>query len=240
MRRRSLTACSLILTALMLFASLSAFTSTNLPLADDQPQKAIISAYTAHARIDIYGNSGFLGSNSTTGICRGSGTASDPYIIEGWDIDASSSTGIEIQNSDLHFIIRYCYIHDGGTNNEGISLHSCVNGVLESNTCSNNLLGIGLYSGSGNTMSNNTCSNNNCGIYLYQSSGNIISNNDCSGNVKDGINLRESTGNTLINNDLGESGPASGDLAMYLAVAAIVISIVVVVMVILMRRKKRE
>jgi parallel beta-helix repeat protein len=217
----------------MLFASFSALTSTNLPLADDRPQKAIISAYTVLAPIIIDGNSGFLGKNNSTGISWGNGTASDPYIIEGWDIDASSSDGISIKNSDVHFIVRDCYIHDGRNSRfDGIHIYNCENGVFERNTCSNNFDGIALFHSSNNTLSNNTCSNNDYGIYLNNSSGNTISNNDCSGNAN-GIYLYESSGNTLINNDLGESNLA-------IAIAAIVISIVVVVIAVLMRRKKKE
>jgi parallel beta-helix repeat protein len=190
-RRRIIAACALILTALMLSASFSAFISTKPPLAEDQPQNATVSAYTAHAPIYINGNAGFLAPNASTGISWGSGTASDPYLIEGWDINASSSHGIYIGNSNVHFIIRDCYIHDGSNNIKyvdiilgqpiiyhGIFLYNCDNGVLERNTCSNNWDGIRLfYYSDGNTLSNNTCSDNYVGIQIVRANSNTLSNN---------------------------------------------------------------
>lgn len=65
-------------------------------------------AYSTHNPILINGTAEFLGPMHTTGVTGGSGTIGDPYIIEGWDIDASGSNGIDIQNADVHFLIRNC------------------------------------------------------------------------------------------------------------------------------------
>lgn len=59
----------------------------------------------------INGNAGFTPAN---GVTSGSGTESNPYVIEGWDINASSANGIEIRNTTAYFVIRNCYVHNGG------------------------------------------------------------------------------------------------------------------------------
>ena len=156
-------------------------------------------ALTAHDPISITGNAGFT---NASGVVWGSGTESDPYIIEGWDISASTWFGIYMLNTDAHFIVRTCYVHDGISNYyTGIMLWNCANGTLDSNTCSNNQNGILLGpSSNNNTVSNNTCSSNDPrGIILYPSSNNnTLSNNTCSNNW-DGITVMGSD-NTLSNN----------------------------------------
>ena len=151
----------------------------------------------SHAPIFINGNDGFLGLNDTTGISWGSGTADDPYMIEGWDIDASAMHGIRIQNTNVYFIVEECYIHNGGSIYYGIYLYNCVNGILSDNNCSNNCFGIFLRSSTSNKLSNNTCnSNSESGIYLYSSStSNTLSNNTCNSNSIAGIYLYSNNNN---------------------------------------------
>ncbi|MBU3902481.1 MAG: right-handed parallel beta-helix repeat-containing protein, partial [Candidatus Thermoplasmatota archaeon] len=69
--------------------------------------RVVSKGLTVHEPIHIYGNDDFTEEN---GVVNGSGTESDPYIIEGWDIDASqgSNAGIEIRNTNVYFIIRNC------------------------------------------------------------------------------------------------------------------------------------
>jgi len=165
-------------------------------------------AYTTHDPIIIDGNAGFMGPNGTTGITKGSGTESDPYIIEGWDINASTANGIEIQNTDAHFIVRNCHVHDGQLNrpySDGIHLYVCANGTLDGNTCSNNEDAIYLDSSSNNTLISNTCSNNIDGTYFNSSSNNVLNNNNFSSNSY-GMFLTYSSGNILVNNTCISNG----------------------------------
>ena len=68
------------------------------------------STLTPHAPIAINGDSGFTAANGVTG---GSGTRSDPYIIQGWNISSSIccgpggsvGPGIFINNTDAYFEI---------------------------------------------------------------------------------------------------------------------------------------
>ncbi|MCG2826452.1 MAG: right-handed parallel beta-helix repeat-containing protein [Thermoplasmatales archaeon] len=134
--------------------------------------------YASHEPIYIDGNDDFVvGQN---GVVSGNGTESDPYIIEGWDIDASSANGIEIKNTDVYFIIRTCVIHDGKSNyNSGIFFYNVINGKIDNATSYNNSgYGILLSSSSNNTISNCAVYNNSYyGIYLsYYSNNNQIIN----------------------------------------------------------------
>src|SRR2546427_1300893 len=65
------------------------------------PQFAHSSPGQTHAPIFINGNNAFTADNGVTG---GSGTSSDPYIIENWLITTSGS-GIEIDNTNVFFVI---------------------------------------------------------------------------------------------------------------------------------------
>lgn len=126
-------------------------------------------SYATHTPISINGNAGFLGPNATTGISWGNGTVGNPYIIEGWDIDASTNHGIAIFNADVHFLIRDCYLHGGGASYHGAALSGCKNGTLLNVSCSNNLIGILLGNSRNTILENCTCSNNWIGIYLASS-----------------------------------------------------------------------
>ena len=124
--------------------------------------------------IYIYGNSDFTSAN---GVSAGNGTVSNPYIIEGWDISATSGHGIYIEGTDKYFIIRNCYIHDGGSNFHGIYLNTAQNGIITNVTSYNNNYGLYLYYSSNNTITNCSVYNNPySGIYLYYSSNNQITN----------------------------------------------------------------
>jgi parallel beta-helix repeat protein len=163
------------------------------------PMKTLASAM--HDPILIDGDSEFTGPNASTGVTRGSGTASDPYVIEGWEIGSFPSSGVEIRNADVFFVIQDCYVHDGTGWGAAIYLWSCSNGMIRDCAgSSNSYFGIYLDSSSANTLINNTCSNNWYGIRLYSSSSNTLNNNNCS-NSGYGMCLESSSNNTLSNNN---------------------------------------
>ena len=161
--------------------------------------------YTTHSPISIVGNAGFT---NASGVVWGSGTASDPYTIADWDITPSTADGIWIQDTDAHFIVRNCYVHDASPGYWGIVLWNCVNGTLKNNSCSNNPFCMYLESSSNNTLINNTCLNNppsSFCIYLGYSSNNTLTNNTCGSNGYFGIYLFISNNNTLTNNTCGSN-----------------------------------
>jgi len=184
--------------------------------------------YNVHGTISINGNAGFNNTNfPNNGVVSGNGTASNPYVISGWNISAASASGIQIQNTNAYFEVRDCHVYNGSlgipTPNDGIDLYNCANGTLSNNNCSNNVGGIYLYDSSNNTLVNNTCNsngvygivldlssnyntlnNNNCsnndyGIFLWSSSSNTISSNTCSNN-RYGITISASSSNNLTDN----------------------------------------
>jgi len=136
------------------------------------------NGYTSHTPIYINGNSNFTAQN---GVVGGNGTGDDPYIIEGWEIDARGGDYcIKIENTNVYFVIRNCYLH-GATGNwpySGIFLKNVTNGRIENNTISGNREGIFLYLSSHNIVVNNRCLNNNDeGIYIRESKYNVFWSN---------------------------------------------------------------
>jgi parallel beta-helix repeat protein len=164
------------------------------------------SAYTPHAPIYINGNNNFTAPN---GVTAGSGIPSDPYIIEGWDIDAFTADGIEIHNTNAYFIIRDVYIHDGMGNGLGIHLDNVTNGIIEQSIITNNYHGIYFFSSSNITVINNNVSLNvRHGINYFYSYRINITNNTIHGDTTSwsGIYSRFSTENIINENNISSFG----------------------------------
>jgi parallel beta-helix repeat protein len=204
-----LTIAAILISSTMLAVSVSLISIVPDKGVDGDPTPVRTLTLIAHDPIYIDGNGGFTGPNATTGVTRGSGTDSDPYVIEGWEISSFPSNGINITNVDVHFVIQDCSVHDGaGARSAGIRLVSCSNGTIRSCNCSNSWYGIGLLNSghhllisSSNSLIGNNCSNNPyCGIYLYASRNNSLYNNTCWKNQM-GVSLYDSGHNTLIGND---------------------------------------
>ena len=89
------------------------------------------AAYTPHLPILIEGNSQFTLANGVTG---GSGAPGDPYVIEGWSINATTTDGITIRNTTAHFSIRRVYVYSDATPSfgDGVVLKNLTNGKVES------------------------------------------------------------------------------------------------------------
>ncbi len=137
--------------------------------------------------------------------CSGSGSWTDPYVIENVTIDGQGSGNcVEIINSDDYFIIRNCTVYNSGfsSNNAGIKLYNIDNGKIMNNNCSdNNYNGIYLRASNNNTLSGNTANfNNDSGIHLdwYNDNNTLLGNT--ANNNKNGIHLYDSNNNTLSGN----------------------------------------
>ncbi|MEM4308267.1 MAG: right-handed parallel beta-helix repeat-containing protein [Thermoplasmata archaeon] len=124
------------------------------------------------------------------GVVRGSGTQADPYIIEGWNIDASTANtseypfvkvGISISQTTAHFVIRSCYIHSAGAYGFGISLGNLKNGKIENCMITNCSSGISIERCTNLTINGNSISMCEEGISLggsgYSSENVHITNN---------------------------------------------------------------
>ncbi len=127
-----------------------------------------------HDPIYIYGDEDFKHVHGVTG---GSGTYSDPYIIEGWSINASTATGINISYANVCFSIRNVYIYGGGPSHFGISLSYAMCGETYNVTVTNNQIGGYLYRSYLAVFESNVTSNLREGIYGYESSIHVENSN---------------------------------------------------------------
>ena len=113
--------------------------------------------------------------------CSGSGTLSDPYIIEDLEIDAmEQNSGILILDSNVYFIIRNCTIYNSSNTEAGIKMVNVNNGFILENNISNNYgSGIYLSNSDDNSIDDNIINNNIFGIYMANNSqlNNIVNNN---------------------------------------------------------------
>jgi parallel beta-helix repeat protein len=116
----------------------------------------------------------------------GNGSAGNPYILENYIIDVSSSgyAGVYIKNTDAYFIIRNCTFfseESGIVSKPGIWLHSVSNGMIQNNTLEQTW-GVRIYICQKNHVINNTVRDGRYSIRVestYNSTviGNIIDNN---------------------------------------------------------------
>ena len=158
------------------------------------------ASYTAHGPIYISGNGGFT---NGSGVIWGSGTASDPYIIEGWEIDSTGFlVGINIGNTTAHFVIRDCLVYNGGQLD--ILLDNVTNGRLLRDECTSTQVGYGIYLRNSDhcLIENvNSSANSHHGLYLYYSDNNTAYNSTFSDSASgNGILLSNSRDNNLVNN----------------------------------------
>ena len=182
------------------FFSLSSATSSHQNLISsveitNQSQKGLAE----HAPIYIDGNADFSDGDDD-GVINpdAAGTEADPYIIEGWDINASTAIGIKIRNTDVYFIIRNCVIYTG-TSSEGFGIYfnQVQNGVINNVTSYDSYSGIFLdYYVNSNQITNSTFRDNHYGILMYFSSSNHITCNNITNNNW-GVYMKVATGGYL-------------------------------------------
>ncbi|MGC8913608.1 MAG: NosD domain-containing protein, partial [Thermoplasmata archaeon] len=160
---------------------LSAFAILTMPNASAEKTKPQTKG-TAHAPIHINGDADFANQAANEGW-PGNGTPTNPFIIDGYDIDGNGGTYcVWIENTDVWFVVQNCKVWNAtNTASEpwgtGIYLKNVTNGRLENNNCSaNSYYGIYLYSSSNNNITyNNFYHNTYYAIYITSSStGNTI------------------------------------------------------------------
>ncbi|MHA2295647.1 MAG: right-handed parallel beta-helix repeat-containing protein [Candidatus Hodarchaeales archaeon] len=135
----------------------------------------------------------------------GSGTESDPYILEGWYITGYETSGIFIVSTTKYFIIRDCWINGGSEySSNGITIENTAAGTVKiiNNTCQNNgNRGINILYSANSTVANNTCKNNSgIGINILYSANSTVANNTCKDNGDSGIYISRSTSSIVTNN----------------------------------------
>src|SRR5438874_11468296 len=134
--------------------------------------RATAAALTPHSAIFINGNADFTAANGVTG---GTGTASDPYVIAGWDINVSQSPwhgqyyngpypGIGISNTDAHFVVLNVNIHGLECTCDGaaaidIDFINVTNAVVETSTLTSSNQAIYAWGSANLIFKENSLSN---------------------------------------------------------------------------------
>src|SRR3989475_5116673 len=152
---------AVLVTCVLVFSFFSIFTT-----------RATASTPSPHSPISILGNAAFTAANGVTG---GTGTASDPYIIAGWDINVSQSPwhgqyyngpypGIGISNTDAHFVVLNVYIHGLECTCDGaaaidIDFINVTNAVVETSTLTSSNQAIYAWGSANLIFKENSLSN---------------------------------------------------------------------------------
>jgi hypothetical protein len=144
-------------------------------------------------------------------VARGSGTVTDPYVIEGWEIVTNASVGISISNTNAHFIVQDVHVNAG--NYEGILLDTVTNGTIRNSTITGSRIGIRTFEPfavrSNLAISGNHLDANGYGMTLYGSDLTVEDNEvvNSSGFGIDAFYARaiSVTGNALSSNRRGVS-----------------------------------
>ncbi|MGD9676150.1 MAG: NosD domain-containing protein [Candidatus Bipolaricaulia bacterium] len=127
-----------------------------------------------HEPIYIYGDADFTYAN---GVFSGTGTEADPYVIEGWRIEAPNADyGIYIDHTTRFFIIRDCVIERARI--AGVYLNSVRNGVIQTSQISSSDTAIGFLNSNDNEVRGCVIADCRYGIVMAADSrGNVIAGN---------------------------------------------------------------
>ena len=110
------------------------------------------------------------------GVCSGEGTPDNPYIIEGWKIDAGyDDYGIRIHRTNRSFVIRNIEI--SGAAKSAIYLSYVSNALIEDCVLDGNWVGITLNFSKFNRIAHSYVANSTDGLRLYFSDSNQVWDN---------------------------------------------------------------
>ena len=123
------------------------------------------SEYLPHDPILIVGDADFTSEN---GVTSGSGTASDPFVIAGWDIDASTAIGVDIRSTTAYYTLRDMRVHSGTSVGpyyfEGIRIESASNGHVERIETHGNSMDLSIRYSSNMVIEDNEFTNEFSGV----------------------------------------------------------------------------
>jgi len=124
----------------------------------------------AHRAIIITNDHEFTVEN---GVCSGSGTEADPYVIENWLIDAGlDEYGIRIHGTTRPFVIRNVEV--SGASKSAVYLSYVENGTIEDCLFESNWVGVTLNFSSFNLIAGCGFVTNTDGIHAFFSHNNEI------------------------------------------------------------------
>jgi parallel beta-helix repeat protein len=189
-----------VLGIVMLTSVVLGFLASNNGAPAGQTERKASGLYLAHAPIIINGDAQFTTANGVTG---GTGSVSNPYLIEGWSISASPSAGVVVGNTSLHFVLRHLNIQ-GGPDSVGVFLLNVTNGAVERCSITANMVGIGVIACTGALVQNNALDNDELGIAVMGSNATLVLNNAVQGSYI-GVNLAETNGSLISGNSISKS-----------------------------------
>ena len=106
-------------------------------------------------------------SNPDNGVVGGSGSSSDPYIIEGWRIGPNTGgSGIEIWNTRADFVIRNVHV---SSCNIGLFLDNVTDARIEDSLLENNSVGLNVMYSEDIKATDNNFSRNNYALSITYS-----------------------------------------------------------------------
>ncbi|MBN1626505.1 MAG: right-handed parallel beta-helix repeat-containing protein [Deltaproteobacteria bacterium] len=163
--------------------------------------------------ISIQSDDEFTAAN---GVVGGSGTESDPYVIEGWTIDAFSSdlnawpyikVGIAISSTTKYFVIDDCEVENADVYGSGIALTFLSNGTVQNCILTADYNGISLDGCSNVVISYNNIQNCTNGVTTgsCSSDGIMISNNTVTSCTGIGIKFHYLTNSSATYNDVSSN-----------------------------------
>jgi parallel beta-helix repeat protein len=132
---------------------------------------------------------GDQGLNSANGLTGGSGTAENPYLIEGWrivNLHTSNSIGIIIGNTTACIEIRSVDISGAGI---GISITNARNVTVSDSLLSNNTYAVSVDHSLDCSVVNNTFADNHYAVFVIDASKNT--------QIKNNVYLRNGVDNNL-------------------------------------------
>ena len=177
--------------------------------ADKEKVSLAVPMFMTHSPILIESDVALTAANGVTG---GDGSAGNPHVIEGWDINASAPTavgvGIAVSNITSHLIIRNVNVHSGNSSNSsGIELVNVTYATVEYTLLIDNAVGIGAMMCDHVVIQNNTAVNNSvAGIIVFDSNFSLVTHNIAVYNPGMGVALMNSTGSSVVNNSLSFNG----------------------------------
>jgi parallel beta-helix repeat protein len=150
-RIRKARAIVLAAVSITVLLTVATFALPLLDRASEAPRKAGVT-YLAHSSILIMTDSDFTSANGVTG---GSGISTDPFVINGWEIDASfGGSGILIMSTTAYYQISNVRIYGAGATD--MMLYGAPNGVVNNSLFENGDTGILASSSDNLRIDNNT------------------------------------------------------------------------------------
>jgi len=145
-----------------------------------QPPEGGAYPQVRRSPISIHDASDFTPPNSTTGcacVVAGSGSARDPYVIAGWEIDASQSDGISVASVDDHFVITQVNI-SGTRQHVAIRLENVQNAKISNSTIAGTFVAVSIRGSKNIAVVDNAIGESQYGVWLEASDSNTVVHNN--------------------------------------------------------------